>query len=63
MRGRLFGGSARPLRQIMETKYFLKPEFFEGCILVLESGSPYGNALAGLHEWRAFAAAGLIVNQ
>lgn len=69
-RGRLFGGCGTPLRQIMGTKYFPKPEFFKECILFLEIGSPYGSALAGLHELRALDAAGvfkdangLIVNQ
>lgn len=69
-RGRLFGGCGAPLRQIMGTKYFPKPEFFKECILFLEIGSPYGSALAGLHELRALDAAGvfkdangLIVNQ
>ncbi|WP_029503634.1 S66 family peptidase [Lachnoclostridium phytofermentans] len=59
VKGRLFGGCGAPLRQIMGTKYFPKPEFFNDCILFLEIGSPYGSSLAGLHELRAFDAAGL----
>ena len=59
VQGRLFGGCTGPLRQIMGTKFFPKPEFFEGCIIALEVGSPYGSALAGLHDLRAFAAAGV----
>ncbi len=59
VRGRLFGGSLGPLRQIMGTKFFPDEEFFKGCVLVMESGSPYGSVLAGLHELRAFDAAGM----
>lgn len=58
-RGRLFGGSAGPLRQIMGTEFFPDADFFDGCIIALESGSPYGSALAGLHELRALDAAGV----
>ncbi len=57
--GRLFGGCGAPIRQIMGTKYFPKPEFFNDCILFLEIGSQYGSLLAGLHELRALDAAGL----
>lgn len=52
VRGRLFGGTVGPLRQIMGTKYFPNQEFFEDCILALESFSPYGSSLAGLHDLR-----------
>lgn len=59
VRGRLFGGTIGPLRQIMGTEYFPNQEFFEDCILALESFSPYGSSLAGLHDLRALDAAGV----
>ncbi len=58
--GRLLGGCLGPLQQIMGTKVFPKAEDWEGCILFLENGSPYGSALAGLHGWRALAACGAL---
>lgn len=57
--GRLFSLCGGPLQQIMGTKYFPNPDFFDGTILAIEHGAPYGNALAGLHMLRAFAAAGV----
>ncbi len=57
--GRIFCLCGGPLRQIMGTKYFPEPEFFEDTFLALEHGAPYGNHLAGLHELRSFAAAGV----
>lgn len=59
VQGRLFGGCGGPIRQIMGTKYFPNPDFFEDCILFLEIGLPYNSPLAGLHELRALDAAGL----
>ena len=59
VRGRLFSLCGGPLQQIMGTKYFPDPDFFDGTILAIEHGAPYGNALAGLHMLRAFAAAGV----
>lgn len=59
VQGRLFGGCGGPLRQIMGTSIFPELEFFEDCIIFLEVGSPYGSVLAGLHEMRAFDAAGM----
>jgi len=47
------------VRQIMGTKFFPEPEFFENTFLALEHGAPYGSHLAGLHELRSFAAAGV----
>jgi muramoyltetrapeptide carboxypeptidase LdcA involved in peptidoglycan recycling len=43
----------------MVTSIFPSSEFFEDCILFLEIGSPYNSLLAGLHELRAFDAAGV----
>ena len=59
VRGRIFGGCAGPLRQIMGTEFFPRPDFFKDCIIMLETGSPYGSVLAGLHELRALDAAGM----
>lgn len=57
--GRLFGLCGGPLRQIMGTKYFPSAQFFEDTFVAIEDGAPYGSYLAGLHELRAFAAAGV----
>lgn len=62
VRGRIFGGCAGPLRQIMGTEFFPSPDFFKDCIILLENGSPYGSSLAGLHELRAHDAAGMFRN-
>lgn len=59
VRGRIFGGCAGPLRQIMGTEFFPDRDFFKDCIIMLEGGSPYGSTLAGLHDLRAFDAAGM----
>lgn len=59
VRGRIFGGCAVPLRQIMGTEFFPSQDFFKDCIVMLETGSPYGSTLAGLHELRALDAAGV----
>lgn len=58
-RGRIFGGCAGPLQQILGTDFFPAPEFFRDCILALETGIPYGSVLAGLHQLRALDAAGV----
>ncbi len=60
VRGRLLGGCLGPLQQIMGTEIFPGKDLWEGCILFLENGSPYGSALAGLHGWRALAACGAL---
>lgn len=59
VRGKLFGGTVGPLRQIMGTDYFPDRAFFKDCILALESSAPYGSILAGLHDLRALDAAGM----
>ncbi len=59
VKGRIFGGCAGPLRQIMGTEFFPSRDFFQDCIIMLENGSPYGSPLAGLHELRALDAAGM----
>lgn len=57
--GRLIGGCAGPLHQIMGTFAYPRRDVWEDSIIFLENGSPYGSALAGLHGWRAFAASGI----
>ena len=57
--GRLIGGCAGPLHQIMGTFAYPQRDAWEDSIIFLENGSPYGSALAGFHEWRAFAASGV----
>ena len=47
-----------PLWQIMGTRYFPGPDMWEDSIIALEHCNIYGSKLAGLHELRAFAAAG-----
>lgn len=59
VQGRIFGGCAGPLRQIMGTEFFPSQDFFKDCIIMLEIASPYGSVLAGLHELRALDAAGM----
>ncbi len=58
-RGRCFCLCGGPLQQIMGTKFFPRPEFFENTFVAIEHGAPYGSHLAGLHSLRAFAAAGV----
>lgn len=58
VRGRLFGGCAGPLQQIMGTPYFPDRDFFDGVFFALECMDLYGSSLATLHQLRAFAAAG-----
>ena len=57
--GRLFPMCGGPLQQIMGTKFFPTPDFFEGAFIANEHGPAYGSQLAGLHSLRAFAAAGM----
>lgn len=56
--GRLIGGCAGPLRQIMGTSVFPTANMWKDSILFLECPAPYG-ALSGLHEMRALAATGM----
>ena len=57
--GRIFGGTAGPLRQIMGTKYYPSADFFDGAFVMLEAGMIYDSGLAFLHELRSFAASGM----
>ena len=59
VRGKVFPVCGGPLRQIMGTKYFPGPDIWEDSVIALEHGNAYGSKLAGLHELRAFAAAGV----
>ena len=47
-----------PLRQIMGTKFFYSSDIWEDAVIAMEHCNVYGSKLAGLHELRAFAAAG-----
>lgn len=58
-KGRCFCLCGGPLQQIMGTRFFPDPDFFEDTFVALEHGAPYGSHLAGLHSLRAFAAAGV----
>ena len=58
VRGHVIAVCGGPLWQIMGTKFFPGPDIWEDSIIALEHGSVYGSKLAGLHELRAFAAAG-----
>lgn len=57
--GRLYPICPGPLQQIMGTKYFPSKDIFDGAVLAIEHGNPYDSALAGFHQMRAFAAAGM----
>lgn len=59
VRGNVIAVCGGPLWQIMGTKYFPGPDIWEDSIIALEHGSVYGSKIAGLHELRAFAAAGV----
>ncbi len=59
--GRLLGGCGEPLRQMMGTCVFPKPDMWRGTILFLEIPAPYGQ-LSGLHALRALAATGMFRN-
>ena len=59
VRGQVIAVCGGPLWQIMGTKYFPGPDIWEDSIIALEHGSIYGSKVAGLHELRAFAAAGV----
>ena len=59
VRGHVIAVCGGPLWQIMGTKYFPGPDIWEDSIIALEHCSIYGSKLAGLHELRAFAAAGV----
>lgn len=58
VKGRLFTLIPGPLNQILGSKYYPSKDFFEGTVLAIEHGCPYGDAKAGLHNLRAFAASG-----
>ena len=47
-----------PLQQIMGTKFFYSSDIWEDAVIAMEHCNVYGSKLAGLHELRAFAAAG-----
>ena len=58
VRGGIIPVCGGPLWQIMGTKYFPGPDMWEDSIIAFEHVNVYGSKLAGLHELRAFAAAG-----
>lgn len=59
VRGNVISVCGGPLWQIMGTKYFPGPDMWEDSIIALEHCNVYDSKLAGLHELRAFAAAGI----
>lgn len=59
VQGRLIGGCAGPLQQIMGTFVYLNEKEWEDSIIFLECGSPYNSVLAGLHQLRALNASGV----
>ena len=59
VRGHIITVCGGPLWQIMGTKYFPGPDVWEDSIIALEYCNIYDSKLAGLHELRAFAAAGV----
>lgn len=60
VQGNLVSICGGPLMQIMGTKYFPSNDVWEDAIIAIEHGSlTYGSVLAGLHQLRAFAAAGI----
>lgn len=62
VRGRLLGGCAGSLQQIMGTKLFPNAAQWKNSIIFLELLSTYGIELAVLHQIRAFAATGMFKN-
>ena len=59
VQGRLIGGCGGPLRQIMGTYVYPIKDMWKNSIVFLESYSPYGSVLAGLHDLRALNASGV----
>ena len=59
VRGHVIPVCGGPLWQIMGTKFFPGADMWEDSIIALEHCNVYGSKLAGLHELRAFAAAGI----
>ena len=58
VRGHFIPVCGGPLWQIMGTKFFPSADMWEDSIIALEHGNIYDCKVAGLHELRAFAAAG-----
>ena len=59
VKGHIIPVCGGPLWQIMGTKFFPGPDVWEDAIVALEHCNIYDSKLAGLHELRAFAAAGV----
>ena len=57
-KGRLLPVCGGPWQQIMATIFFPSTEIWEDTIIAFEHVNVYGSKVAGLHELRAFAAAG-----
>ena len=57
--GHLMGGCGGPFRLMLGTSLFRDKGIWKDCILFLEAGINYGSKLAGVHEMRALAAAGI----
>jgi len=57
--GHLMGGCGGPFRLMLGTSLLRDKGIWKDCILFLEAGMNYGSKLAGVHEMRALAAAGI----
>lgn len=60
VQGRIFSVCGGPLRQIMGTKFYPKPDFWEDTFIAIEHGTKlcYNDIFASLHQLRGFAASG-----
>jgi len=59
IRGHLMGGCSGPLKQILGTFLFPKPDLWKNNVIFLEEGPAYGTKLAGIHSMRTLAATGM----
>lgn len=60
VQGNLISVCGGPLLQIMGTDYFPSNDMWENSVIAIEHGTlTYGSVLAGLHQLRTFAAAGV----
>jgi len=53
------GGHSGPLKQMLGTILFPKPNLWKDSVIFLDDGPAYGTKLAGIHSMRALAATGM----